>query len=159
MAIVGNSSATAIATINEQFDRLTCPMPAISGLWNNTGTIMYSGGTYNYANVSSPVLTLTCTEVHTIDGYDYFYGAPTIPFAGFPFFLGDWISEIFANKLSAFFTILTYILTPANFSAFGYTIADISGQALMLIIGVYAMCYIAIGALIYKIISPFAGAG
>lgn len=158
MAIVGNSAPTSIALIQEQFDKFGCPMPSITGLWNASGVIQYSGATYNYPSVSNQTLTLTCTPVHTLDSFDYAYGSPTVAFAGTIFFISDWLSEVIVNKLGAFFTILFYILTPANFNVLGFTIADISGIALMLVIGIYALCYIAIGALLYKIISPFAGA-
>lgn len=159
LAIVSNSGATSISNISQQFDRLSCPMPSSSGLWNSTGTLMYTNGTYNYEAVNINVNTLTCSEVHTLDGFDYFYGSPTLPFAGFGFFIGDWISELIANKLSALFTIIFYILTPANFNILGYTIDDITGFGLMFVITLYAFCYISIGAMIYKIVSPFSGVG
>jgi len=155
---VGNSAPTSIALIQEQFDKFGCPMPAISGLWNSSGVIQYTNATYNYPNVGNQTLTLTCTPIHTLNDFDYAYGSPTLAFAGTVFFISDWLSELIANKLAAFFVILFYILTPANFNLLGFTIADISGVALMLVIGIYALCYIAIGALLYKIISPFAGA-
>ena len=170
LAIVGNASATSITNIQEQFDRMTCPMPASPGLWNSSNTLIYANGTYNYPNINNQTLTLTCTEIHTADNIDYYYGIFTIqPFfsngTGFSFgvpmgefiFMGDFLASL-GDKIGAFFTILYYILTPANFNILGFTIADLSGIPLMVIIGIYALCYIAIGALLYKIISPFAGA-
>lgn len=159
ISIIGNSAPTSLANIQDQFDRLSCPMPSQTGLWNSSGVIQYSGATYNYPSVSNQTLTLTCTEVHTLDGFDYAYGSPTIPFAGFPFFLGDWISELFANKVVAVFTLIVYVLSPANFNFLGYTIDDITGIALMFVISLYVFSYIAIGVMLYKIISPFAGVG
>lgn len=96
--------------IPSEMAKISCPMPSISGLWNNTGTITYSNGTYNYEAVGVPVNTLTCSEVHTIDGFDYFYGAPTVPFAGFPFFLGDWLS-VAVEKAGAMIAITGVYLT------------------------------------------------
>lgn len=159
LSIVSNTAPTSISNIQEQFDRISCPMPSNTGLWNNTGTLVFANATYNYPNVGNKTLTLTCTEVHTLNDFDYAYGSPTLAFAGFGFYIGDWISELLANKLTAFFTILFYILTPANFNILGYTLADIGGIALMFIITIYAVCYIAIGAMVYKIISPFSGVG
>lgn len=167
MAIVSNSAPSSIAAIQTQFERFGCPMPSITGLWSqpesngqgvNATNLQYSGATYNYPNVGNQTLTLTCTEVHTLDSFDYAYGSPTVAFAGTIFFISDWLSELIVNKLAAFFTILFYILTPANLNFLGFTIADLTGVALMAIIGLYILCYIAIGALLYKIISPFAGA-
>lgn len=161
IAIISNYAPTNQDTIQVLFDKLNCPMPAITGTWNSSGTIMYDGGRYNYNGNLGPsgtVLTLTCTPVHTLDGFDYFYGSPTLPFAGFPFWIGDFVSEIISNKLVAFFQLLSFVLSPASLNILGFTIADIDGLPLMFVIGIYLMCYIAIGAMIYKIISPFAGA-
>lgn len=91
--------------IPAEMEKIGCPMPSSSGLWNSSGTIMYSNGTYNYEAVGVPVNTLTCSNVHTLDGYDYFYGAPTVPFAGFPLFLGDWLS-VAVEKAGAMFAIV-----------------------------------------------------
>lgn len=133
-------------------------MPAGSGLQNTTGIITYKNGTYNYPNVNTQTITLTCTEVHTMDGFDYFYGSPTLAGAGALFYVNDYVSEILVNKAGAFFTIVFFILSPANFNILGYTINDIGGVALMFIISIYALCYIAIAAMLYKMLSPFAGA-
>lgn len=120
MVVLAFIFSSSLTTINQLSNRIECPFPAVSGLWNDTsivpsGVITYSNGTYNYEAVGLPVNTLTCTEVHTLDGFDYFYGVPTVPFAGFPFFVGDWLSELFANKVSAIFTlIITVINAPAE---------------------------------------------
>lgn len=161
IAIVSNYAPTNQATIQTLFDRINCPLPAITGTWNSSGTIMYDGGRYNYNGNLGPSntdLTLTCTVVHTIDGFDYFYGSPTLPFAGFPFWLADFLSE-FGNKIVAFFELVAFVLSPASLNVLGFTIADLEGFPLMFVIGIYVMCYIAIGAMLYKILSPFAGAG
>jgi hypothetical protein len=108
-------------------DRLACPNPEASGLWNNTGVITRTNGTYNYEAVNVNVLTLTCTEVHTLNGFDYFYGVPTIPFAGFPFFIGDWVSEVFGNKGGALAELIVLFITaPAQISGLSwYVYVDI----------------------------------
>lgn len=156
LAMVSNTSATSISNIQTQFNRISCPAPAFSGLWNNTGTIEYSGATYNYPNVSNQTLTLTCTSFHTPDGQDYNMGCPAC--VGWVVFVPDWLGSL-ADRVQGFFTIVYFILTPANFNILGYTIADLAGIALMFLIGVYAFCYIAIGAMLYKILSPFSGVG
>ena len=161
LAIISNTSQTSIANINIQFNRITCVLPSITGLWNSSGTIIYnpqSGNpTYNYPDKDNQTLTLTCTNVHTINGFDYLCGAPFSTFCGELIYVGDYLSEIMANKATAFFTIVFFILTPANFNILGFTIADLSGIPLMFLIAVYAICYIAIGAMLYKTLSPFSG--
>jgi hypothetical protein len=158
IAIISNTGATSISNIQHQFDRIACPLPSQSGLWNSSGTIVLTGATYNYPNVGNQTITLTCTGIHTTNGVDYLYGAPGVALGVF-FYIGDYVSEILANKVSAFFTIVYYILTPANFNVLGYTISDLAGIALMFVIAIYAICYIAVGAWLYKVLSPFAGAG
>lgn len=156
MGFVSNQNPTALAGIQDQLDRFSCPMPVQTGLWNNTGTLVYSNGTYNYANVDSQVLTLTCTEVHTLDGVNYYYGQPAVAIGVF-FYVGDYVSAIL-DKLLAVFTILGFYLAPINFEILGYTIEDLALLAQMAIISIYGFCYIMIGIMIYKIVSPFSGA-
>jgi hypothetical protein len=163
MGVVGNSGSTGTANIEFQFDRLGCPMPAQSGLWNSSGTIMYTNSTYNWQNGGGgagavPPATLTCTEVHTTEGIDYKNGSPLVAIGVF-YYVGDYVSELLANKVVAVFTIISYFLTPINFDFFGFTIADLNGPALMVIIGIYIFAYLPIGIFLYKTISPFAGYG
>lgn len=128
--------SSSLSTVEQLSNRIECPFPAISGLWNSSGTIMYSGATYNYANVSSPVLTLTCTEIHTLNGHDYAYGSPTVSFAGTMFFVGDWLSELFANKVSAIFTlIITIVNAPA----------EVTGLAWFTYLNIFFILAIALG--------------
>jgi len=156
MAIVSNSGTTSAANIQNLFDRMGCPMPASTGLFNSSGTIIFDNGTYNYPDVGNQTLTLTCTEIHTLDGVDYYYGQPAVAIGVF-YYINDYISELFGNKISALFTIFGFILAPINFDVLGYTISDLSGIALMLVIGLYIFAYIPIGILLYKAISPFTG--
>jgi len=161
LAILGNTSPSGQDAINNEFERLSCPLPEAGGLWNSSGTIIHGNGTYNWqrdgSNGAQPPDTLTCTQVHTLQGVDYYYGQPAVAIGVF-YFINDYVSEVLANKGGAFFTILFYMLTPANLDFLGYTIDDLTGVPLIFILSVYIMCYIAIGALLYKIISPFAGA-
>lgn len=167
MAIVSNTGQTATANIQQLMDRLGCPMPEGNGLWNSSGTITHTNATYNWPNAgggagAQPIGnltnggTLTCTEVHTLDGVDYYFGQPAVAIGVF-FYVNDYISELFGNKVTAVFTMIAYVLAPINFDVFGFTIADLSGVALMLVIGLYVFSYIPIGILIYKAISPFTG--
>lgn len=155
-AIVSNSGQTGTANIQALMDRLDCPMPVGTGLFNQSGTFIYDNGTYNYPDVGNQTLTLTCTEVHTLDGVDYYFGQPAVAIGVF-FYVNDYISELFGNKITAVLTMIGYILSPINFDVWGFTLSDISGIALMLVIGLYIFAYIPIGILIYKAISPFTG--
>lgn len=136
-------------------------MPANSGLWNDTrvvatGQLNYTLGTYNYAGVNSRVNTLTCTSVHTIAGYDYFYGAPTVPFAGVPFFIGDWISEGL-DKLVAVIALGFSFVTPFNFSLLGYNLLAMPALAVVFVVLMYGMAYLFIGIMFYSMVSALRG--
>jgi hypothetical protein len=168
LGILGNSSPTSATNVYNQISKIQCPMPAISGLWNNTGTIVYQNATYNYAYAGSRTLTLDCSEIHTIDDKDYNYGIFTIqPFftngtgfqfgvpVGYGYYISDAISELFVNKGGAIGTIIAFFLTPVNFSILGYTISDLSGIALMFIIALYAVSYLFISAMLFKLFNPF----
>lgn len=166
-AVVSNTGQTATANISNRFEELNCPMPSQSGLWslpnsNGQGTnstfLQYSNFTYNYPHVGNQTLTLTCTPVHTMDGLDYCFGCPTPPAVGVLIFVGDYVSEFFF-KAGAFGQLIGYILTPINFDIMGFTIADLDGISLMVVIGLYIFAYIPIGIFIYKAITPFAGFG
>lgn len=160
IAIVNNSAPTNQDTIAHLFDRISCPMPEAGGLWNSSGTIIHGNGTYNWerdgSNGAQPPDTLTCTQVHTLQGVDYYYGQPAVAIGVF-YFINDYVSELIGNKVSAFLEMIVFILTPASFTFLGFGIDDLEGVALMTVIGIYLMCYISIGAMIYKLITPFAG--
>lgn len=155
IGFVSNQNATSLSDVQDRFEELLCPMPAGSGLWNNTGTITYSGGTYNYPNVSNQTLTLTCTPIHTLDGVDYAFGQPTVAVGVF-FFAVDYISEGL-HKVGSFFAIIGIYLTPINFEILGFDLNDVGTLGTMAIISMYLFCYTWIGIGIYKVVNPFGG--
>lgn len=155
LAFISSQSPTNLSNIDKEFKRLTCPMPAISGLWNQTNVLQYTGATYNYRSVSNQTLTLTCTQIHTLNGVDYNYGQPTVAIGVF-YFAQDVLSSVL-DKVLAFFTLVSIVLSPANFSILGYDINDLNTTGKAFVIAIYIASYIAIGAMIYKLASPFSG--
>jgi hypothetical protein len=139
-------------------------MPSASGLWNNTSTntLNYTLGTYNYKGVGSQVLTLSCSKVHTINGFDYFWGTQNttiggihiqsgIPFAGIPFFLGDYLAAG-VDKLAAMLDIGSSIFfppsqIPASISNLIFFFAYVPFYA-MFAIGIYSLVAEVIGRVI-----------
>lgn len=119
-----------LAGISSAQARITCPWPSQSGLWNSSGTLMYANATYNYPNVNNQTLTLTCTEVHTPDDVDYYYGTGFdlfgfgvgIPMGAF-FYVGDLFSSFF-DRVAAFFEmIVLFFVLPSEVTGiawFGY---------------------------------------
>lgn len=128
---------------------MTCVNPSITGVWNNTGSIEYTGATYNYPDASNSTLTLTCSSVHTLDGVDYCYGCPVSSFFGYAIFAGDYISRVF-ETIGAFFGLIGIIL--------GASIpVDVITQAPLLAIP-YAFIFIVLGYGIVTTLPFFGGA-
>lgn len=73
-------------------------------------------------------------------------------------YLADTLT-VLGQRITALFTLISFFISPTNFNILGYTIADISGIALMFVIAIYALCYISVGAWLYKTFSPFSGVG
>lgn len=86
---------------------------------------------------------------------EYGYTTLGIPVGWFGY-IGDWFSHGF-SQLQALTTLISYFLTPANFDVLGYTLADLTGVGVMLLIGMYVFCYVPIVIFVYKAISPLAG--
>lgn len=124
-------------------ENLACPMPSITGLWNSSGTIVYLNATYNYPDVSNQTLTLTCSQVHTLNGFNYAYGSPTIPIAGVPFFLGDFISVAFEKLGSTLVLAFSWLVFPAF----------IDGLTFMIWINIPLFAFLGFG--IYRAVNPF----
>jgi len=172
-AIISNSSPTGLFNINVQFLKLSCPTPLDNGVDNMLNGTAGLDITYNVdidGNATSNEQEIVGT-FYKCDA-DFSSNPPTtsiqttikqykavcfsvIPCGWFGY-IGDYIS-ILAEKITAFFTLVSYILTPINFNILGFTIADIGGVGLMLVIGLYIFCYIGIGVFIYKTALPTGG--
>lgn len=166
-AIISNSGQTGTANISNRFEELNCPMPEASGLWSqpasnglgdNSTFLQRNGETYNVPSDTNSTLTLTCTPVHTAAGVNYAFGRGLGVAIGVFYYINDYISEFFF-KAGALLQLIAYILSPINFDIMGFTIADLDGISLMVVIGLYIFAYIPIGIFIYKAITPFAGFG
>lgn len=168
IGFVSNLNPSSSGIISVQNARLACPMPDSAGVhgsgYDSSGTsiLIHRNGTYNYPNVGNKTLTLKvngiiCSNVHTLDTVDYFYGTGAgVAGAGMVFFVGDYFSELI-DKVGALLTLFLLYVTPLNFHIFGFGIGDISAMGQMAVYSLYGFCYIGIGGMIYKLIDPFAG--
>ena len=176
MSIVSNSGETSIVNIENQLFLFNCPAPLFNGIVNATdpGTtiegfaVVWDSSEVIYGGDNNQTGTFFDCYIAPLTPHPAFgvnlsqknYGETAfsvIPIGWFSY-LGDTLSNGFA-KLQAMLTLITFILTPVNFSIMGFTIADLSGLALMAVIALYAIAYIFIGIFIYKTISPFVGLG
>lgn len=132
---------------------ISCPMPTQNVIDYNNGTQIFSAGGAYYEcgfNISGEYFAV----------YPRAYNATafsTIP-TGWLLYTGDTLTTLF-QKANALGGIILNFISPLGFNILGYGIADITGIALVLIIGIYALIYLFIGAMMWKILSPFAGAG
>lgn len=167
LGIISNTSQEGTDRIEQQMFLMNCPMPTVNvlpTLTNITGfNVEY---TMNYSTAHAN--TVTVFECY-LNGENYAVNTVVYdPDEGF-FSLFDnafaWMGYIFSSaqalfqKMYAFGTLVTFFITPTNFNIFGYTIADLSGMALSIVVIIYAMCYIAIGAFLYKVLVPSGGVG
>lgn len=176
MSIVSNSGEQSLQEIEYQMYLFNCPDPIYQGTIDTQNAIIDGFVLTNY--------TITQSEVQSgFFGYSTFngtqfqcnrdsitgayganiiikeYGATVTNFpVGWFGYAGDWLSNGL-QKVQVFFTLIAFVLTPANFSILGYTLEDLGGIAVMFIVGLYAVAYIFLGAWIYKTVSPFAGGG
>lgn len=169
LAILSNSGEESQANIQRQMFLMNCPMPIYNGDITNLDILGFSvnytvtyydslsdfNGTFfqcSYTPNPDPDLDL---EVNAISKpYDSTLFS-VIPI-GWYGYLADFFVALFA-RLEAMFVLVGFFVTPTNFNILGFTIEDLSSYALMLVIGIYGLCYLAIGAMMYKILSPFSG--
>ena len=169
LGIVSNSSSDSLDNIEEQIFLMNCPMPIFNGIATLNSIDGYA---VNYT-ISYPTLNGTSTEgtkfICTIDSITQNFSASTsiepygatlfdfIPF-GWLGYLADVLTAMF-QSVQAVFTLIAFFMTPTNFNILGFTLADLSGIPLFSIIALYALCYVSIGVMLYKMLSPFAGVG
>lgn len=168
MSLVSNSGEQSIDNIEEQMYLLNCPDPIYDGVatlqtiegfrvnyTTSFGNTTEGDGTFFICSIDDITGNFQASTVIKPYGSASFFDVIPIGWLGY---VSDWISNQL-QKVQAFFTLLTFVLIPVNFSILGYTLADLSGVALMVVIALYAFAYIFIGAWLYKTISPFAGGG
>lgn len=153
MGIVSNSGATSSANMQDQIFFMNCPFPIYDGIASLTDiddfsvsyTVAYGNGTSNDGTFFE--CTVDGSHLKGANTIIKEYGATffdTIPY-GWLGYIADYIS-VGLQHLQAFFTLVAFMITPVNFDVLGYTIADLSGIALMFVIGIYIFCYVGIGA-------------
>lgn len=179
MSLVSNSGEQSIENIEEQLFIFNCPSPLANQLINSTHpSVTIEGFTLKYNTRAQPdgavIYDTNGTGTFFVCGIDELspgngftisleareYG--TTAFGVIPIGYFGYILDTVSNgvsRLVAMFTLVSFVLTPVNFSILGYTLADLTGLAVMTVVGLYALSYTFIGIFLYKAISPFAGFG
>lgn len=165
LGFVSNSSEASQNNIADQMFLMNCPLPIYDGVATLNSiegfalnyTVSYGNGTVNDGT------RFECNASNGLFGANTViipYGETLFDFIpyGFLGYLSDSITTLF-QRVQAMFTLVSYFVTPSNFNILGYTLADLGGFALLIIVILYAVCYIFIGIMLYKVISPFSGVG
>lgn len=167
LSILSNVGEDSVDRIEEQMFLMNCPLPIFSDIATLNSIDGYS---VNYT-ITAGEINGTDTEgtrfICSIDSITGNFQASTsiepygealfdfIPF-GWLGYLAHTLTDIFA-RLQAMFTLVSFFVSPTGFNILGFTLDDLTGFALLLVISIYGLCYLAIGVMMYKILSPFAG--
>lgn len=151
---------------------MNCPLPSYDGRYNATNvtiegfvvvlndssTMVDFGGEGTVFRCSTDSL-LTPPAGFQVQMTNKDYQATTLGFpSGWFFYAGDYIGASF-QRINNMLILIGFFVLPTGFNIFGYGIEDLPLLALIFVISIYGLCYVFIGAMMYKIISPFAGVG
>lgn len=164
MGIISNTSQTAIEAVETQIFLINCPLP-LNGARADPSSIQVVGLTLNYTILYDNSTDYHVTIFHCgtdpitgdLNASMEVYTATTSWFdttTGTLFYASSVLTQ-FGQKIVAFLTLFSFILTPANFEVMGFGIADLSGSALAVVVGVYIVSYV---FLIVWIFTTLAGA-
>lgn len=154
MGIVSNTNSNSIEAVENQLFLINCPPPIYNGVVTDADfegfTVVYNvtisnstssfDGTYFDCYLEDTAPPATDFRLNVISKpYDTtLFSAIPIGYFGF---LSDTIS-FQAGKAVNYGTLLSFVLTPANFNVLGYGLDDIGGFALGIIIMIYLIAYI-----------------
>lgn len=130
---------------------LGCHMPTISTIDYLNGTVINDPRGAKYTCGLNAFGTFTSVEPQAYNATLF----DVIPF-GWYYFIGDSIADLFF-KATALATVIVGFLSPVGFNILGYGIEDVGAFVATFIILIYSLCYIAIGGMLWKVISPFTG--
>lgn len=166
MGIISNTNDTAFTAVENQIFLMNCPYPINGGIANNTNieglTVTYDlirdNSTSDYhltlfdCSVTDPdIPTYSATTTVLTTANDWFNaGANNI------IYIMNYIFS-FSHQIQGALTLFSFILTPANFEILGYTLDDLSGIAVAVVVMLYLFSYAMIVAWLYVTFNPFKG--
>lgn len=161
MALISNSSEGSMERVENEIYLMNCPLP-LNGARPNPTSLDIEGLTVTYDtlydNSTDYHVTVFICRIDPITGEktvsDEVYTATTNWFdttTGTLFYASSVISSL-GEKAVHFLTLLSFIITPANFEIMGYTLDDLSGIALGVVIGLYVISYVFIAIWIFTMV-------
>ena len=170
LAVVSNASEDGQENIQNQMFLMNCPSPSYDGQWNGTNVTIvgfvvilnnsagvdFGGDGTVFRCLITPLTPFPAFQVIMTNKN---YQEVTLGFPSGAFiYLGDFLGSSF-QAINNLLQLIGLFIAPTGFNILGFGLEDLSGIALMFVIGIYAYCYIGIGILLYKVVSPFSGAG
>jgi len=167
LAIISNVSAESIVNIQDQMYLSQCPLPIYDGTVTLNSidgyvlnyTVTYSSSVNGTGTFFECSLDLLSTPHFNANSQSKEYGATLFGFIpiGWIGFISDSLT-VLGQRIYAVGTLVSFFVAPTNFNILGYTLNDLIGIALFIVVALYGLCYVAIGAMLYKIFYPFSGA-
>lgn len=172
LGIISNTGQSSIKNIQSQLFIANCPNPIFEGVATDvdiSGFAVVYNVTHNKDINGNPTTNdqdkvgtkFECTtpnNLFQVTTTTRQYGATlfsAIPY-GWVGYIADWLS-LQLSKMQAMFTLLAYFITPSNFNILGFTLNNIGGMGLVIIIALYVFAYLPIMIFAYKTLSPFVG--
>lgn len=167
MGIVSNTNPTAFTAVENQIFLMNCPYPINGGIAENTnidGLIVTYDLVRDADNSTTYHLTIFSCSIIDPDIPTYNAGTTVYETNNNWFDVGTSYLAYIMNYIFAFtsqiqgaLTLFSFILTPANFEILGYTLDDLSGVAVMVVVGLYLFSYSMIVSWLYVTFNPFKG--
>lgn len=166
MGIISNTNNKAFTEVENQIFLMNCPYPLTGAIANNTNIdgltvtydIVYDNSTEDYhltifhCEVTDPNTPLYAVSTEVLTTSNDWFNVGTSYFA----YAMQYIQS-FAQKAIGGLTLFSFILTPANFSILGYTLADLGGIALATVVMLYLFSYAMIITWLWVTFNPLKG--
>lgn len=167
--LVSTSTGEGLENVERQMFLMNCPPPFYDAKWNGTNVtiegynVVFNMSAVDFGGEGTVIRCLLTPNTPfpnfqvILSNKDYQATTLGFPTGGVSYFLDSMGS--FFQRINNFFFLVGFYVNPASFDILGYGFEDLSGLFLAMVILMYAMCYIAVGVMVYKIVSPFAGVG
>lgn len=134
--------------ISSALAKINCPAPDFNTGWDRTNCSHPPASRGSYVNDKFTLWDFNSTVLNTWNA--------AIPTGWFDY-ASDWLDSFNEHNAgwAGLMATATSGATPAGFTLLGYHIADLNATAIAFVIMLYGFCYLGIGVLLYKAISPF----
>lgn len=135
--------------ISNSLAKINCPAPDFNTGWDRTNCTHPPASRGSYVND----MFFLWRNVNLFGFGNWTAGIPI----GWFNYASDWLDSFNEHNAGwgGLMATATSGATPAGFTLLGYHIADLNPTAIAFVIMLYGFCYLGVGILLYKAISPF----